>query len=343
MDKKLILAVAGSGKTTFIVNELSLEKRALIVTYTNNNTRNLKESIIEKFGFFPENINLLSFYNFLYSFCFRPFLAYKLKPKGINWDIPPQWTNRIPRNDLKYYLTKDKRLYHNRISKLLEQANIIGDIQKRLEKYYDELFIDEVQDLAGHDFNLLIHIIASNVKMTFVGDFYQHTFDTSRDGNVNANIHSDFNKYLKLFESKGVTVDKEYLNKSYRCRPSICKFITDSIGINIESHHEEDCKVILIDTKELAIEVFRNPEIIKLFYRENYKYDCFSRNWGDSKGENCYEDVCVVLNKTTNTHYKKGTLNQLKPVSKNKLYVACSRPRSNLYLLPEEMIKEYKR
>lgn len=342
MDKKLILAVAGSGKTTFIVNELSLEKRALIITYTNNNTRNLKESIIEKFGFFPENIELFSFYNFLYSFCFRPFLAYKLKPKGINWDIPPQWTNRIPRNDLKYYLTKDKRLYHNRISKLLEQTDIIGDIKERIEKYYDELFIDEVQDLAGHDFNLLIHIIASNVKMTFVGDFYQHTFDTSRDGNVNANIHTDFNKYLKLFESKGVVIAKEYLNKSYRCRPSICKFITDSIGISIDSHHEEDCNVILIDTKELAEEVFKNQEIIKLFYRENYKYDCFSRNWGDCKGENCYEDVCVVLNKTTDAHYKKGILNQLKPVSKNKLYVACSRPRRNLYLLPEDMIKEYK-
>ncbi|AGA78189.1 AAA family ATPase [Echinicola vietnamensis] len=342
MDKRLILAVAGSGKTTFIVDELSLEKRALIITYTNNNTRNLKGSIIEKFGFFPENIELFSFYNFLYSFCFRPFLAYKLKSKGIIWDIPPQWTNRISRNDLKYYLTEDKRLYHNRISKLLEQTDIIGDIKKRIEKYYDELFIDEVQDLAGHDFNLLMHIIASNLKMTFVGDFYQHTFDTSRDGNVNANIHSDYNKYLKLFESKGVSIDKEYLNKSYRCRPSICKFITDSIEIKIDSHHEEDCNVILIDTKELADEVFKSPEIIKLFYRENYKYDCFSRNWGDCKGENCYEDVCVVLNKTTTTHYKKGTLNQLKPVSKNKFYVACSRPKRNLYLLPEEMIREYK-
>lgn len=271
MDKRLILAVAGSGKTTFIVDELSLEKRALIITYTNNNTRNLKGSIIEKFGFFPENIELFSFYNFLYSFCFRPFLAYKLKSKGIIWDIPPQWTNRISRNDLKYYLTEDKRLYHNRISKLLEQTDIIGDIKKRIEKYYDELFIDEVQDLAGHDFNLLMHIIASNLKMTFVGDFYQHTFDTSRDGNVNANIHSDYNKYLKLFESKGVSIDKEYLNKSYRCRPSICKFITDSIEIKIDSHHEEDCNVILIDTKELADEVFKSPEIIKLFYRENYK------------------------------------------------------------------------
>ncbi|MDX9925508.1 MAG: hypothetical protein RBS48_12160, partial [Ignavibacteriaceae bacterium] len=145
MDRKLILAVAGSGKTSFIVDELSLEKRALIITYTNNNTRNLKESIIDKFGFFPENIDLFSFYKFLYSFCFRPFLAYTLKPKGINWDIPPQWTNRIPRNDLNYYFTKDKRLYHNRISKLLEQADIICDIQERIEKYYDELFIDEVQ------------------------------------------------------------------------------------------------------------------------------------------------------------------------------------------------------
>ena len=34
MDKKVIFAVAGSGKTKYIVDELSLDKRSLIVTYT---------------------------------------------------------------------------------------------------------------------------------------------------------------------------------------------------------------------------------------------------------------------------------------------------------------------
>jgi DNA helicase-2/ATP-dependent DNA helicase PcrA len=46
MDKSLILAVAGSGKTTLIVDKLNLEERFLLITYTINNTRNLKEAIV---------------------------------------------------------------------------------------------------------------------------------------------------------------------------------------------------------------------------------------------------------------------------------------------------------
>ena len=37
MDRRIILAVAGSGKTTFLINSLNLDRRFLIVTYTENN------------------------------------------------------------------------------------------------------------------------------------------------------------------------------------------------------------------------------------------------------------------------------------------------------------------
>ncbi len=342
MDKVLILAVAGSGKTTLIVNELNLEKRFLIVTYTINNIRNLRESIIKKFGYFPKNIDLFSYYNFLYSFCFRPFLAYKLKPKGIYWDYPPQWTTRIRRNDLKYYFTSGRLLYHNRIAKYLQQFNFIDTIKERLEKYYDTILIDEIQDLAGHDFNLLIEIINANVEMKFVGDFYQHTFDTSRDGATNTNLHTDYEQYQEEFITAGVRVDNEYLNKSYRCSASVCEFITDSLNIEIESHKTEDSLVFFIENEQEIDDIYFDNDIIKLFYRESKKYDCFSRNWGDCKGENCYDDVCVILNKKSTSLYKKEKLNELPPVSKNKLYVACSRAKSNLYLIPEELIEKYK-
>ena len=342
MDKRIILAVAGSGKTRYLIDELNLERKCLFITYTINNTRNLKEGIIKKFGYFPENINLYTYYNFLYSFCFRPFLAYKIKPKGIQWEAPPKWTSMKKRSDPLFYLTNERRLYSNRIAKLLETCSVFEEINDRIVKYYDCLFIDEIQDFAGHDFNLLKSIAKANLEMKLVGDFYQHTFDTSRDGNTNANLHKNYIKYQKEFEKMGVQVDTERLNKSYRCSPTICKFITDEIGIVIQSHYEEETIVQFID-KEEAGAIYNNNNIVKLFYRENYKYDCFSRNWGDCKGENCYDDVCVVLNKTTMKHYKEGKLNELKPVTKNKLYVACSRANKGLYLVSEELIKKYEK
>lgn len=342
MDKSLILAVAGSGKTTLIVNKLNLEERFLLITYTINNTRNLKEAIIKKFGYLPENINLYSYYNFLYSFCVRPFLSYELKPTGIYWDFTPTFTNRLPLNNLSRYMTKGRLLYHNRIAKLLEQWNVLEEINERLSKYYDYLLIDEVQDFAGHDYNLLKSLCESKTKIIFVGDFYQHTFDTSRDGNTNANLHSDYNKYQKLFEKAKIKPNTEYLNKSYRCTKSVCEFITNEIGIHIQSHKEVDSIVSFVEDKEEVENLFKDNNIVKLFYRENYKYNCYSRNWGDCKGENHYNDVCVVLNKTTMDNFIKAKLIELKPVTKNKLYVACSRANNNLYLIAEDKIKHHK-
>src|SRR5690349_14321215 len=98
MDKRVIFAVAGSGKTTLIINQLTLDNRSLIVTYTNNNVENLRQSIITKFGYFPPNITLLPYFTFLYSFCYQPFLSYKHKTKGITYE----------RNPNKYANSKDR-------------------------------------------------------------------------------------------------------------------------------------------------------------------------------------------------------------------------------------------
>lgn len=342
MDKRVIFAVAGSGKTTHIIDKLNLDKRALILTYTKNNTENLKENILKKFGYFPENITLLSYFTFLHSFCFKPFLSYKIKVNGIYWEVPPAYTSKLPRTNRKFYISADKRLYSNRISKLLDVADVIDDINERLSTYFDALFIDEIQDFGGNDFNLLKQISKADIDVTYVGDFYQHTFDTSRDGNVNKSIHNDLDKYLKLFTSMGITVDVETLSKSWRCGPEVCEFITEKIGVNIYSHNRNNVNVCVVDDKAEADALFHNDDIVKLFYQNSSKYACFSDNWGACKGENCYEDVCVVLNKTSSDLFSKDKLHELPASSKNKLYVACSRSNKDLYIVSEKFFKGYK-
>jgi hypothetical protein len=343
MDKTIILAVAGSGKSSYLIGKLNLSERFLLLTYTINNEKNLREAIIRKFGFLPNNIELVRYYNFLYHSCYLPFLGYKIRANGYQWELPPSWTKNIKRNEAKFYLTSDRRLYHNRVAKLLEYFNILEDIKQRLSTYYDYLFIDEVQDFAGHDFNLLLKMLEANINVLLVGDFYQHTFDTSRDGNVNANLHKEYKKYLKLFNKAGVIPNEKLLSKSWRCAPEICEFITSNLDINIQSHHSNKFQVYLLIDQRDVDQIFNDNTIVKLFYQESSKYDCFAKNWGDCKGEDLYEDVCVVLNKTSYTHYQMKSLKDLPPVSKNKLYVACSRARHNLYLIPEELIKMKKK
>ena len=49
VDKRLILAVAGSGKTRLIIEKLNTEKRFLILTYTNNNYELIRRRVLNKF------------------------------------------------------------------------------------------------------------------------------------------------------------------------------------------------------------------------------------------------------------------------------------------------------
>ena len=176
MDRRLILAVAGSGKTSFLINKLDLVHRFLIITYTDNNRDHHRRCIIEKFGYEPENITLLTYYQFLIRVCYRPFLKDIVKARGII-----------------YKITKNMYLYHNRIAKLCQEL-CAKEIRNRIEKFYDCLMIDEVQDLGGHDFNLIQSIIPQTIDSLFVGDFFQHTYDTSLDGNINSGLYKNIKK-----------------------------------------------------------------------------------------------------------------------------------------------------
>lgn len=339
MDKSVIFAVAGSGKTTLIISKLSLSEKALIITYTNNNVSALRVAVIKKFGYLPGNIKILSYFNFLYSYCYRPFLAFTLKARGINWKPNPN----LYAQDRSRYIDDYRRLYSNRIAKLLEEMGAIADINERLSKYFESIFIDEVQDFAGNDFNLLKQMANAKAKMLLVGDFYQHTFDTSRDGKVNGTLHDDYNKYQKVFEKAGFIVDTASLIKSHRCSPSICEFITQNIGIKIDSHRTDRSDITVVKDARFAESLYTNNSIVKLFYQENYKYNCYSKNWGECKGEDKYEDVCVVLNKKTWDYFIKNKMHELVAQTKNKLYVACSRTKRDLYLVSEEHLKKYKK
>lgn len=342
MDKRVVFAVAGSGKTTSIVERLNLEKRFLIVTYTDNNLINLKRKIIGKFGFFPVNITLCSYFTFLHSFCYKPFLLMQMGTKGINFDHPPAGTQRLLRTDSNYYINSHRRLYHNRISKLLEVTDSISAIKERLEKYFDALLIDEVQDFGGQDFNFLTALCDSNIDFLFVGDFYQHTYVTSQDGNTNINLHKDYDKYKQRFIDAGLTLDTTTLGKSYRCSQSVCEFIRQHIGVEIYSHYDQTSDAKFLNNQADADRLYDCNFTVKLFYDEHYKFDCYSDNWGLSKGSDHYQDVCVVLNGTADKALSEGRMQDANPQTRNKLYVACSRARGNLYLLPGAMFKKFK-
>lgn len=342
MDKSVVFAVAGAGKTSRIVASLDEVQRFLIVTYTESNYGNLRSKIIQRFGYFPNNVTLYTYFRFLHSFCYRPFLRSKKNTKGVTFKFPPTFP-RYALTDDRRYISSNDRLYANRLAKFIEHSNLIGAVVSRIEKYFDVFFVDEVQDFAGHDFNFLTTISTANLNVSFVGDFFQHTFDTSRDGNVNASLHSDYSAYKAKFKAAKLRVDTDSLKKSRRCSKTVCEFITEKIGITIEAHDERESIVRYEDDPATVLAIYKDPRTVKLFLKEHHKYDCYSQNWGASKGVDMYHDVCVVLNPGNVKAWQSGSFRDINPETRNKLYVACSRAHGNLTFIPEALLKPYKK
>ena len=336
MDKRVIFAAAGSGKTTYIVNNLTTQKRALIVTYTLGNYANIRKKICEKFdGKWPENISLMTYFSFLYRFCYKPFLSDQIKAKGLLYEVNP---NRFAKQgQCQYYMSQGRYLYSNRLSLLLEKTNTLELIKDRIKTYFDEFIIDEIQDFAGRDFSFLEQLMNTEIDMLFVGDFYQHTFDTSRDGNVNSSLFDDRTIYEERFSSKRFSIDNTTLKKSWRCSKSVCNYIRDNLEIDIYSRRSDtdDTTITFVSNIGLKRQILDNDQIIKLHYQNGAKAGLCHKNWGETKGEDHYQDVCVVLNNTTASKRKANKLSELPPLTKNKLYVAITRARGNVYLIEE--------
>lgn len=341
MDKSIVLAVAGSGKTTQIVERLDEKRRYLIVTYTEANKHNLRRKIFKRFGHFPTNIALYTYFTFLHGFCYRPFLRSKKNTKGLTFELPPS----LPRYNLtddRRFITRGRRLYSNRLAKFIDQTETVAPVIARIEKYFDAFYVDEVQDFGGHDFNLLLQLVAAQVECLFVGDFFQHTYDTSRDGNVNAHLYDNYGAYCARFKTAGMHVDLDSLKVSRRCSKSVCDFIAGKIGIAMESEGDRISSVVFEDDADAVRAIYEDSTMVKLFLKEHYKYHCYSQNWGAAKGCDHYTDVCVVLNPVCVRAWRSGSFENIKAATKNKLYVACTRARENLTLVPDSLLKVYK-
>lgn len=328
MDKIALNAVAGAGKTTLIINSLNLIDRFAIITYTTANQESIRQSIIRKFGYLPSNIYVFGYFEFIYSFCYMP-IQNTFPNEGLSFENPSYWNRSL--------LTSDGRFYSNKLAQHIMESKL--SYIERINKYFDHLFIDEMQDFGSFDLDWMLSLSKTDISITLVGDFFQTTFLTSRKGNKNASIHSDYNRYKSEFIKVGFAFDETTLVTSRRCSRNICNFISERLLINIDSSRQDDdnTNVAFLSDKEQIAEVFNNDLIKKLFYDNHRTFKCNSDNWGASKGLT-FDDVCVVLNPKTAKLYKNNELKNLAPKTLSKFYVACTRARGNLYFVEQSKL-----
>lgn len=364
MDKRVILAVAGSGKTYTLCNNVDPTKSNLIIAYTNQNVRNIKKELYDRFKKIPVKTKIYTFHSFIYNFFIRPYepiiskhFSYKIKSNGVSlMDPPPQRIN----NKFNYRYKKDtdvrhyyllNNVYCSRMSKLIiktkktKEYDLAIFAMDKINMFFENIYVDEFQDFREYDYELLEKIIKYSNNIFLVGDYYQHSVNAKNNSGKPFKSLANFisyNEYLELLKKMGLTVDTRTLIFSRRCSNNICDFIKSKLQIDIESEEINNGSIILCKDEKKIRDVLENKEIVKLMMSSANKYSLNSINWGYSKGDT-YEDVCVLLTSDfENIDLDDFEVKDISPITINKIYVAFSRTKGNLYIIKKSNFDKFK-
>jgi len=369
MDKRVILAVAGAGKTYHICHTIDPNKRNLILAYTNENIHNIKSELFDAHNRIPELTTVMTFDSFVYRNMVLPyepsiaehFEQSQFVSQGIcTIEPPPQCIKNnhnqsvanpkyIPKNKLRHYLTKNNQYYCATLSELVMQVKagretLVNRIAARLNLFYDAVLIDEFQDFREHDYDLIITITKQLNNVILVGDYHQHSVSATNNSGKPFKKRSKDVSYADFkaeLTKAGFSIDETTLEKSRRCSAEVCDFVSKKLGICIASHGDHEGSVIWAD--DMAKEILEDDSIVKLVFQEASIYSFPAMNWSYSKGDTV-DSVCVILtDRFDSLDSEKFSIRGIPVSTLNKLYVAMTRSRGNLYLIKASTFRKLKR
>ena len=74
LGKRVVLAVAGAGKTYYICRSVDPVKKNLILAYTHENVKNIQRELIDAYGSVPSLTSVMTFDSFVYRFLICPYI-----------------------------------------------------------------------------------------------------------------------------------------------------------------------------------------------------------------------------------------------------------------------------
>lgn len=345
MENRIFVAAAGAGKTTHLVETaLRLEgRRVLFTTFTDENMENVRRRFYDLNDFIPKGITLLPWYSFLIKHGINPFLAnYADNPvEGIHMGMkPPEVTADI--TDVRnFYFTKDNKIYKDHICGLAYQLNLWtgGVVLKRLKSIFDHVFIDELQDIAGYDFDFIKLMMDAGIGVTMVCDPKQAVYSTSL---IPWNKQYKGANAVRFFRERcpGIVVDATSLNTNHRCCAQICRFADllweghapAQSGYTPRSGH---VGIFIVHPKDAAAYLRQYKGCMQLTWDKDTDTvpDHRRLNFGKSKG--CtYERVMIYPTETQKAWLKSlggpGKRAALAPMTRAKLYVGITRARESV-------------
>lgn len=349
LNNIVIMAAAGAGKTHDICKEVienakTTNKKILITTYTNKGIESIeKEYKKQNNGVIDKNVVILSWFQFLLRELVKPYQSSILNKiniiNSIDFNHQYGYINFNSRGTPKHYMLTNNIL-SNTVSEFAIDSNIKSNnkVIQRLGEIYSHIYIDEIQDLAGEDIEILNLLFNSKIQIQCVGDVKQSTYTTynAKKNKKITGIH--LIDFFKELERKGI-ITLLFNNKTRRFGREICKFsnsICNDKNNRIESdkiYKEENQGVYLLDKKDFEnyFKIYK-PTILKFDAKTKIDYD--SLNFGQCKGMT-FDRVAIFPNKK----YKEFLQNGTSLDSPCKYYVSATRARYSIVFVVEKLFE----
>lgn len=353
---KYIIACAGAGKTTYLVNEAikrSKTEHVLITTYTNKNEKSIIEKFFQINGCIPKNVKIKTWYSFLITNGINPYkndVSKEFYGKAINGvTFSSSISNIIKTNGkiystssrrepTKYYIDKHWNVYSDKIAEFAYECNekSHGAVIDRITSIYGSIFIDEVQDFAGFDFEIIKLLSKTKVSLLIVGDPRQSTYKTSETRKNKKYSNGNLKEYIIDNKIDGtIEIDETLLVKSWRCCKNICNLVSEIFKEyeNIVSAEKNIEDYYIIQNTDID-HILETTEIMQLRYNvaEKQVRSCYPAiNFGDSKGLE-FNNTIVYLTSEMSRWIKNHNV-ELKEGTKSKLYVALTRASGKTFIV----------
>lgn len=349
MNNKLIIAAAGSGKTEFIVKEALKQRtgKVLITTFTQANEKEIRNRFIKLNKCIPQNVTIQTWFSFLLQHGVRPYQGclYEKEIKGMIL-VNGQSPSGIPETAIdRYYLSPAQKIYSDKLAKFVVRCNekTNGLVINRLARIFSYIFVDEVQDLAGYDLDILKLLFKSDINTLLVGDPRQATYSTN---NSVKNRKYKKTNIVNFFADNTMSIDTDTtsLTVNYRSGQNICN-LSNKLFPNLpqvtsgsKSRTEHD-GIYLVKSKDIKtyLENFTPMQLrwdSKVKINEDYKVMTF----GDSKGQAF--DRVLVYPTAPFTNWLKDNNFELSPTSRSKLYVGLTRGRFSVAIVCNDKLDE---
>lgn len=354
MSNKLIVAAAGSGKTTLIVNEALkiTDKKVLITTFTEANENEIRKKFFDIRGCIPNNITIQTWFSFLIQHGVKPYQSVICdeKIKGLmlvnqksglrgysKAKKPIYFGEKDPHN---YYFSKSQLIYSDKLAKFVVKANELtkGLIIGRIGKIFSSIFIDEIQDMAGYDLEIIRFLFGLNSDVLLVGDPRQVTYHTHDEAKYSQYADGAIEKFIKReCNAFPVEIDNTTLNKTYRNNKAICCF-ANSIYSNLKpceyteqqiTGHDGVFRVSPAHVDEY-LEKY-NPMQLRYSKKTNVNQNFPVITFGDAKGLT-FERV-LIYPTTAMVDWIFDHNKELKNKSRSKFYVAVTRARYSVAIV----------